>query len=762
METEKTEEPPPIEAAQDEPEVESEKPAGSGDTQEAKVPADKATAEQTPQKEDDKSDFYRAKIIRRASPPPDAGKYAKAAASATDAAKPTGVRVLKVVPGREGRGHQFIDLSKPDKQKKRTHANRAQRADFRDALFDAYTPGYTPGMGRRRRMNRMSRSKSGRKTNVTLPAAHKRVIKMVTSTMAASELAHEMGVKLREVNLKLRDFGVELQNMREDTAVDLETATAIAQEFSYEIQDAAFKESDIIGDAMPDQEDDSVGEDPRPPVVTVMGHVDHGKTSILDAIRKTKVTEGEAGGITQHIGAYEVQLDSGTITFIDTPGHEAFSAMRARGAQITDLVILVVAADDGIMPQTIEAINHAQAAEVPILVAVNKIDLPNAQPDRIGQEMTKHGLVPEAWGGDTIITQVSAKTKEGLDTLLENILVQAEVLELKAKEKTKATGTVIEARLDRGRGPVATLLVENGTLKTGDTVVVGTAYGRLRMMYDHEAENIKAQTPGRPVQVQGLNEVPLAGENFYVVKNEREAKKLVAHRRDEAKAARSGHTARLSLEDFYKHLAGTEKLELNVLIKADVQGTAEAVKQAVEKLSTPKVGINVIHHGVGAISETDVHLAAASGGLLVGFNIRPDPNAKKLAEKEKVDLRVYNIIYDLTQEIRQAQTGLLPATTKENVVGRAEVRDLFVVPKIGTVAGVSVVDGKMLRNAQVRLLRDNVEVFSGKLRSLRRFKDDVREVAQGYECGIGLENYNDIKRGDIVEAFVLEEERPSL
>ena len=493
-----------------------------------------------------------------------------------------------------------------------------------------------------------------------------------------------------------------------------------------------------------------------------MGHVDHGKTSILDAIRKTKVTDGEAGGITQHMGAYEVQLKSGSISFIDTPGHEAFTAMRARGASITDIVVLVVAADDGIMPQTIEAINHAKDASVPIMVAINKIDLPDVTTDRIRQDLTKYELVPEDWGGDTIITEVSAKTKVGLDNLLENILLQSEMLELKANNKKLATGTVIEARLDRGRGPVATLLVQNGVLRKGDSILVGTACGRIRMMYNHEGKMVDDVAPGRPVQVQGLDEVPMAGEVFHTVKNEREAKRVISHRKEEEREAKQGQTARLSLEDFYEQLQGAEKLELKVLVKADVQGTAEAVKQALEKLSSPKVGVKVIHHGVGAISETDVNLASASNALLVGFNIRPDPNAKKLAMKLGQEIRLYSIIYNMTQEIRAAQEGLLPSTTKESVIGTAEVRDLFIVPKIGTIAGSFVLDGKMVRNARVRLLRDSTEIYKGKLNSLKRFKDDAREVLSGFECGIGLENFNDIKRGDLIEAYVEEQERQSI
>jgi len=699
-----------------------------------------------------KSDFYTAKVIKRAEPV----KIVKGTTSVEnqkpDEARPTGIRVLKVVPGKEGRGHQFIDMSKRDKGRRKTATtSRKGKTNLRDQLFDSFSPAYLPGRSRRRRMSR----KTGKKTALTTPKALKRVIRLESDSIVTSEFARRMGVKLTEVNRKLRDMGEEIDNLRMDSELDLE----MAQEFDYEVQDVTFKEENILQTVGDDAAEDLAE---RPPVVTVMGHVDHGKTSILDAIRKTKVTDGEEGGITQHIGAYEVKLPQGSITFIDTPGHEAFTAMRARGAGITDIVVLVVAADDGIMPQTIEAIHHAQEAGVPIIVAINKIDLPGVQTEKIRQQLTEHKLVPEAWGGDTIIVEVSAKTKVGLETLLESILLQAEVLELKANPTKPAQGTVVEARLDRGRGPVATLLVSQGTLKRSEVVIMGTAFGKTRMMFDYEGRDMMEATPGRPVQIQGLNEVPEAGEPFNVVTSEREAKKLVSHRLGEKRAARSGQTARLNLEDFYEKLQGVEKLELKVVVKADVQGTAEAVKQALEKLSVDKVGVKVIHHGVGAINETDVNLAAASDAVLVGFNVRPDSNAKKLAQTEQLEIRVYKVIYDLTQDIRKAQTGLLPATTKEQTVGRAEVRELFNVPKIGTVAGVSVIDGKMQRGSMVRLLRDSVEVHQGRMSSLRRFKEDVREVASGYECGIGIENFNDIKRGDVIESFILEQEQPTL
>jgi len=711
-----------------------------------------AAAKPKPKKKKGDSDFYRAKVIRRIEPD---SALAKNVEPPPSAEAKTGVRILKVVPGREGRGHEFIDMSKRDRNRSRTSASQKKsRVDLREQLFDAYSVAYVPGLPRKRRLAR----RGGKKTQLTTPKAQKRVIKMEAETILASELARRMGVKLLELNRKLLELGAEVPGIREDSHLDLETATLVAQEFDYQVQDTTFKEEQLL-QAEPSQEGNFTT---RPPVVTVMGHVDHGKTSILDAIRKTKVTEAEEGGITQHIGAYEVNLPQGSITFIDTPGHEAFTAMRARGASITDIVVLVVAADDGIMPQTIEAIHHSQDAGVPIVVAINKIDLPGVNTEKIRQKLTEFNLVPEAWGGDTIIVEVSAKTKQGLDELLEAILLQAEMLELKADATKPATGSVVEARLDRGRGPVATFLVREGTLKKGDYTVVGTAHGRIRAAYDFEGQALTETTPGRPVQVQGLNEVPPAGETFHVVKNEREAKRVIQHRKEEARQARQGETARLNLEDFYEKLQGVEKPELKVVIKADVQGTAEAVKQAVEKLAVPKVGVKVVHHGVGAVSETDINLASASGAVVVGFNVHPDPNAKKLAQATSVDIRFYKVIYDLTEDIRSLQVGLLPANKKETTVGRAEVRELFSIPKIGTVAGVSVLDGKILRGSQVRLLRDSVEIYQGRISSLRRFKEDVREVTSGHECGIGIENFNDIRRGDIIESFQIEEERPSL
>ncbi|MBM4123796.1 MAG: translation initiation factor IF-2, partial [Nitrospira sp.] len=496
--------------------------------------------------------------------------------------------------------------------------------------------------------------------------------------------------------------------------------------------------------------------EPRPPVVTIMGHVDHGKTSLLDAIRQTKVTEQEAGGITQHIGAYTVTVHGKRVTFLDTPGHEAFTAMRARGAKITDLVILVVAADDGVMPQTIEAIHHAQAANVPIIVAINKIDKPGANADRIKNALTEYNMVPEAWGGQTIFVEVSAKQKVGLESLLEMILLQAEVLELKANPHRPAKGAVVEGKLDRGRGPVATLLVQDGTLRVGDAFVVGTFSGRVRALITDRGAKVAEAGPAMPVEVIGLPGVPAAGDAFVVVQDERVAREIAEDRAHKQRVADlAAGSTRVTLDDLYARIKDGDVKELAVVIKSDVQGSAGALSEAVEKLSTPAVKLRVIHSGVGGITETDVLLASASRAIIIGFNIRPEPKATALAEREGVDIRLYTIIYDAIADIKAAMEGLLEPTLKERVLGRAEVRQVFTIPKAGTIAGCYVIEGTISRaSAGVRVVRDNVTVYEGKLGSLRRFKDDVREVQQGYECGIGVENFADLKSGDIIEAYV--------
>jgi translation initiation factor IF-2 len=488
-----------------------------------------------------------------------------------------------------------------------------------------------------------------------------------------------------------------------------------------------------------------------------MGHVDHGKTTLLDYIRKSRVTATEAGGITQHIGAYTVDLDGQEITFLDTPGHEAFTAMRMRGAQATDIAILVIAADDGVMPQTIEAINHAKAADVQIIVAINRMDKVGANPDRIRQQLTEYELVDEQWGGDTMMVPVSALTGEGVDQLLEAILLVAEVQDYRANPNRKARGIIIEARLDKGRGPVATVLVKNGTLNVGDTIIAGTAYGRVRAMTNDKGENVKTAGPSMPVEVIGFGDVPDAGDIISAVDDDRLSRQVAEERKDKLRAALIKNTSKTTLDDLFNQISAGEVKDLNIIIKADVQGSVEAVRQSLEKLSNEEVRVRSIHGGVGAITETDVMLASASGAIIIGFNVRPDNNARDIAERENVDIRLYRIIYNAIEDVQQAMNGMLAPKFKETVLGRAEVRLVYKITGVGIIAGSYVLDGKIARNAKIRLLRDNVVVHEGKIDSLKRFKDDAKEVATGYECGIGLERYSDIREGDIIECFLMEE-----
>ena len=496
---------------------------------------------------------------------------------------------------------------------------------------------------------------------------------------------------------------------------------------------------------------------PRAPVVVVMGHVDHGKTSLLDYIRHAKVAEGEAGGITQHIGAYQVEVNGSPITFLDTPGHEAFTAMRARGAMITDVAILVVAADDGIMPQTVESINHAKAAEIPIIVAINKMDKPTANPDRVKQQLTEYGLVTEEWGGDTICCPISAKTGEGIDTLLEMVVLTAEMRELRANPDRSAHGAVIEARLDKGRGPIATLLVQNGTLHQGDVIIAGTAVGHVRAMTDHMGRRITSAGPSVPVEITGMGEVPGAGDDFHAVADERMARELVEQRKHENKMAASAATQKVTLDDLFSQIQQGELKVLNIIVKADVQGSAEAVKASLEKLSNEEVRVRVIHCAVGAINESDVMLAATSNAIIVGFNVRPDSNARDTAHRTKVDMRMYRVIYDCINEMEAAMKGMLAPKFREVALGQAEVREVYKITGAGIIAGCYVTEGRITRSAQIRLVRDGIVIHEGVISSLQRFKDAVKEVAQGYECGIGIEKYSDIKVGDVIEAFVMEQ-----
>ena len=574
----------------------------------------------------------------------------------------------------------------------------------------------------------------------------------IPDEITVGELAARMKKTAAEVIKQLIKLGV-MASVNQ--TVDYDTAALVAMELGCKVEKEVIV---TIEERLIDDREDTADElQPRSPVVVVMGHVDHGKTSLLDAIRNTNVASGEAGGITQHIGAYTVQINGNPITFLDTPGHAAFTSMRARGAMCTDIAILVVAADDGIMPQTVEAINHAKAANIPIIVAINKMDKHGANPDRIKQQLTEYDLVPEEWGGETVICPISAKTGQGIDELLEMVILTAEVQELKANPNRLAKGVVIEARLDKSRGPVATLLVQNGTLKQGDILIAGTAVGRVRVMTDDKGRTVKTAGPSMPVEITGLAEVPGAGDIFNAVEDERMARQLVEQRKEEIKAAANKTKGKVTLEDLFAQIQEGEMKELNIIVKADVQGSAEAVKASLEKISNEEVRVKVIHAGVGAISENDVLLASTSNAIIVGFNVRPDPVAAASAARAKVDMRMYRVIYDAINEIQDAMKGMLAPKFKEVIIGHAEVRQTYKVSAIGTIAGCYVKDGKVIRDAQVRVLRDNIVIHEGQLGSLQRFKDSVKEVAANYECGMSIEKFNDIKEGDIFECFVMEQ-----
>jgi len=669
---------------------------------------------------------------RVVTPPP-------AAAAADDRKKKGKVFVETAAPAG---GAPAAKKSTPPGGKKKEAFKKAELLEKRERIFE---PGPKSGKGKRRERETVS---SGRKTEITVPKAIKRIIK-ISESITVGELAKRMGVKATDLIRVLMKMGMMATI---NHPLDVDTAALIAAEFSYEIENVAIDTDEMLESA-PDAPESLKK---RPPVVTIMGHVDHGKTSLLDAIREANVIAGEAGGITQHIGAYDVELNGRKITFLDTPGHEAFTAMRARGAKVTDIVILVVAADDGVMPQTREAVNHSKAAGVPIIVAINKIDKPEAKPERVKQELMEFGLVSEEWGGETIFVEVSAKKRINLPDLLEMVLLQADVMDLKTNPDKDARGTIVEAKLDRGRGPVATVLVQEGTLKIGDYFVAGVHSGRVRAMQNDRGDKVLAAGPSMPVEVIGFTGVPDAGDVFISLPDEKKAKEIASHRQQKLRETELAKHSKMSLEQLYDKIQKGEVKDLNAIVKADVQGSVEAVAESLRKLSTDAVRLNVIHSSVGAITETDVNLASASNAIILGFNVRPEPKASAMAEKEGVDVRLYNIIYDAVEDIKKAMEGLLEPTLREKFLGRAEVREVFSVPKVGNVAGCYVQDGKMLRNAPVRLLRDNVVVYEGKMSSLRRFKDDMKEVATGYECGIGLENYNDIKVGDIIEAYEIE------
>ncbi len=588
----------------------------------------------------------------------------------------------------------------------------------------------------------------------TLPRKQKKI--KIYETIQVGELAKLMGVKASELIKKSMQMGMPVTI---NQSIDADTAAILADEFGYEVEKAPVEEEILLQYTPPSPEELK----PRPPVVTVMGHVDHGKTTLLDAIRKTDVASREAGGITQHIGAYTVRLEDGRlITFIDTPGHEAFTSMRARGAQVTDIVILVVAADDGVMDQTKEAIEHARAANVPIVVAINKIDKPEANPERVKSQLAELGLVPEEWGGDTLFANISAKKKIGIEELLELVLLQAEMLELKAAYDRPARGRIIESKLDKGRGPVATVLVQEGTLREGDVFVAGLTHGRVRAMFDSHGKRVKEATPSIPVEILGFEEVPQAGDDFIVVGDEAKAKKIAEYRQRKAREAEAAKEAKISLEKLFEKLKEGEIKELKIVLKADTQGTLEALQASLAKLSTEKVKVSVIRAGIGAISESDVMLAAASDAIVIGFNVKPTPQAREAAKREKVDIKFYDVIYQLLDDVKKAMVGLLEPVYREEITGLAEVRATFKIPKVGIVAGCYVKEGVINRNNRVRVIREGIVIYTGQIASLKRFKDDVKEVAAGYECGIRIENFQDIKVGDIIEAFELKEEKPEL
>jgi len=609
---------------------------------------------------------------------------------------------------------------------------------------------FGPG-GRRRK------KKEFKKTEVTVPKAIKRKIR-IDETIQVGELAKRLGIKVGEIIAKLLSLGT---MATVNQCIDLDTAMLVAQEYNYEVANIAVNEESLLQSGTTPTEVEDRDKTPRPPVVTVMGHVDHGKTSILDVIRKARVAEGEAGGITQHIGAYVAEVSGQPITFIDTPGHAAFTSMRAHGAQVTDIVVLVTAADDGVMPQTIEALKHAQAAKVPIIVAINKMDLPQANPDRIRQQLSEHGLIPEEWGGETLFVEVSARERTNIDKLLESILLQAEILELHASLDVPGQAVVIESRLDKSKGQVINAIVQQGQLKVGDFLVCGSVCGKIKALSDDRGRKISSAGPSRPIEILGLSGVGNVGDTISVVKDEKIGKQLVDLRKDKEQAREQASAApvKVTLDGLFQQIQDDKLKELNIIVKGDTNGTAEALKDAMLRLSNETVKINVIHHAAGGITGNDVMMAAAFSAIIIGFNVRPDNRAQALAGEQGVDIKLFSIIYEALDTVAKALRGMIEPVLKEEYLGKAEVRQLFTVPKIGTIAGAYILDGKILRNSSVRVIRDNVVLFDGKLKSLRRFKDDVKEVSSGYECGIGVENYNDLKEGDLIESYQIKEVR---
>jgi translation initiation factor IF-2 len=655
-----------------------------------------------------------------------------------------GSRATAPQPNRNAQGKTFEPRPTTDDQKKRsTKPNQnAGGKRFDDARVSSYKGNNRGGKNQRGRGQQQERKEKVDNTP-------KKII--VRGTVTVGDLAKLLHKDASEVIKKLIMLGVMATINQE---VDLDTVQLIATEYGVEVEVKIPVEEDAFETFEEKDEEETL--ETRPPVVTIMGHVDHGKTTLLDAIRHTSVTSGEAGGITQHIGAYQVEINHKKITFLDTPGHEAFTLMRARGAQVTDITIIVVAADDGVMPQTVEAINHAKAAGVPIIVAINKIDKPGADVDKIKQSLTEYALVPEEWGGDTIFVNVSAKQRIGLEELLEMILLVAEVNDYKANPNKRARGTVIEAELDKGKGPVARILVQHGSLKVGDAFVAGNCFGRVRAMVNDKGRRLKEAGPSTPIEITGLTEVPQAGDPFLVFEDERKARAIAERRAIKHRQSELGANTRVTLEDLYSHIKDGEVKELNVIIKADVQGSSEALKGSLAKIDIEGVRVKIIHSGAGAITESDINLAAASSAIVIGFNVRPEPQALATAEQEKVDIRLHSIIYNVIDEIEHAMKGMLDPIFKEVIIGQAEVRNIFKVTKVGTIAGCMVTSGKITRSAKARLIRSGIVVFDTEIESLKRFKDDAKEVAQGYECGITLERFNDLREGDVIEAYVME------
>ena len=677
-------------------------------------------------------------------------------AGAPAAAKPAAQQPVSRVPQRkivDTRKGGDVNLAKYDERLEDLGGERGARMQRQQRSGKEKIRTNNQRRGGMSFSNKRKQDEAERMRRLQLEIAKKAPVKvMIPDEISVGELASRMKKTGAEVVKCLMKNGV-MASLSQ--IIDFDTAAIIAEEMGCKVEhEVTVTIEERLIDDHEDKPEDLV---PRAPVVVVMGHVDHGKTSLLDTIRHTSVAAGEAGGITQHIGAYQVQVNGKPITFLDTPGHEAFTSMRARGAMITDIAILVVAADDGIMPQTVESINHAKAANIPIIVAINKIDKENANPDRVLQQLTEYGLVPEDWGGDTICCKISAKQKIGIENLLEMVTLTAEMAELKANPNRSAKGTVIEARLDKGRGPVATLLVQNGTLKQGDIIIAGTAVGRVRTMMDFKGTRLTEAGPSVPVEIAGLSEAPEAGSPFFAVADERMARELVEQRKAEARAKAAAPVQKVSLENLFDQIQAGERKELALIVKADVQGSVEAVKASLEKLSNDEVSVRVIHGGVGAINESDVMLAASSGAIIVGFNVRPDAAARDGAARQNVDMRMYRVIYDCIDEIEAAMKGMLAPKYREVVLGHAEVRQTYKVSSVGTVAGCYVQDGKIVRSCSVRVVRDGIVIHEGSLASLKRFKDDAREVAENYECGLTVEKFNDIKEGDIIEAFTMEE-----